>query len=180
MDQKRKDVSFNINTVYCIISKKKVMNWCGYKRPDEEAESVVVEALTKSDRSRLFMPGDQAFKSSRNGEWVTFIIPGLRQIYPEVDNKDRNYLLQTMCSGKELPTFYNIDEYGSIKGRQPDILYQLIGDITPYDVLHVRVEDLKDTMRFNLPDANGSIITLRYERKPFIDMDVKENKFNNV
>lgn len=174
---------------YCIVSPKKIMNWSGYKVDNSKSESYVVTNLKQNDTKSLFSPGNYALRDYHNPEhWITFIVPGLRQYYRKVDNKDPDFILQTMCASKEVPFFKDISEYKLIGEDVTEVYYQLIGDITPYDVLHVKVSDLikikrKGSIYFQIPNAVMDI-ELVFDSTDNLNFEfmikTSTNKFNDL
>lgn len=173
--------------VYCIVSPKKIMNWSGYKVINSKSESYVVSNLKQSNTKLLFSPGNYALKDYHDPEhWITFIVPGLRQSYKTVNNEDPNFMLQIMCASKELPSFKDISEYKLVGESISEVYYQLIGDITPYDVLHIKVSDLNkesDRIYFVIPNSNKNI-ELMFDSTDNMNYDFMVrsplNKFSNL
>lgn len=115
---------------------------------------------------------------------ITFVIVSLRDLYwnmrPNLTVQQQTVLDTTM--NKNLPEFHNIFNYRLLQDLGPEMptyLFQLVGDITPFNVVHIPVRDFimainnKSPISILLPDID-IIIQLSYEHADFWDTQTQQ------
>ena len=147
----RHEPKINLNDLYAYVGEK-IYNWNGFKEVSQQSEEYAYFGYYQVEDvkcSKLFCGASNLFNDYIKGiydgnEFITFIIPGLREIYSANQKllPSSEITMFFESADKDVPKFKNISEYSSIKMDKNDIsLYQLMGDITPYDVLHISFKD---------------------------------------
>lgn len=152
-----------------------------------QSEEAVKFALTqKLESSNLFLSGDNIFcylnknmTSNMCDHYITVVIHNLPDLY--WSNKENIFdetLEIDLAIKQPFPTFKDINEYRSvnqlINQSNPLVLYQLLGTISPYNVLHIPIryfiESLNNKRPINISlDRIDTIIQLNYEQFDFWD-----------
>jgi len=131
------------------------------------------------DAEQLFLKGDDLFAYIKDHpdvikQNVTIVIKGLtnlfwerRKLLPEEIQNLSNAINQPA------PDFKNVAEYQSLRNIDSP-LYQLFGNITPYNMLYIPVRDFVNSINQNIPiqvkiNGLGIIISLHYRDYDFWD-----------
>lgn len=184
-----------LRQIYSRFQRKKIFYMYGFD-PDIDIDFLHENAMHTFNMtgygSSHFLSGNNMFgyihrnlDTSTCNNWITFVIPDLRTIYlrniEQLDDTKRELLLESVDTNP--PTFHNAS---SIKGnielsRMFNYFeYQLLGEITPFDVLHITAKDFvycinhKIPLKFILNDLQ-IIITLTYIEEDFWDTQYQEN-----
>lgn len=174
-----------------------ILNYDGPPATSDYTEYAANAAVRlEAGASKHFLSGDKMFgylyrhinQDMCNGI-VTIVIPGLRNLYwtnRTLLPRDEQQPVEA-AQTKPLPRFHNIYSYDSLSNyRQianvPE--YQLIGSITPYDVIHIPVRYFVDRINFQQPieaelTPTDIKIQLSYEPYDFWD-DEYQNIINHV
>ena len=140
-------IPINLRDIYARVQADKIINWYGFKDEDYDyfEKTVRRNISTKIENSDYFVNAGNMFAylwkhidSINCGDIVNIVIPGLRNIYYNHRaflSKDEKNLLETSMK-QPLPQFLSI--YGDNKNPTMEE-YQLFGDITAYDVIHIPV-----------------------------------------
>lgn len=113
---------------------------------------------------------------------ITFVITNLRDLYwnMRLNLSIEQQVQLDRAMNKSLPHFQNIFDYPSLQNLGPELpthLFQLIGDITPFSVIHVPVRDFINAVNNKLPvlvwlPELAIIIQLSYQEADFWDTQV--------
>lgn len=144
--------NLNLRDLYVYVGEK-IYNWTGYKTISGVSEFAAYNEVNNLDgpRSKLFFGGSNLLNMDiRDEDTINIIISGLRGYFDKPKTEDEE-MLRLFCSVKESPEFYDISNYDSIKDNNNFELYQLIGDITPYDVLYMSGKQFKEATKRGLP-----------------------------
>lgn len=115
---------------------------------------------------------------------ITFVIVSLRDLYwsMRLNLLPQQQAALDIAMNKRAPQFHNIFDYRLLQNLGPEMptfLFQLIGDITPFSVVHVSVRDFivavnnKSPIPVWLPDL-GVIIQLSYQEADFWDEQTQQ------
>ncbi len=186
----------SLNDLYSYTGEK-IINWKGHKNisvlSEIAAYSGYFAVQSQVKPSKLFTNASNVYIDSYNmlykgDEIVTIIIPGLRDKFKakkELLVSERNLFLDMLDC--EIPTFKNIFEYKSLEDEEGEIpLFQLIGDITPYDIISIELSQLIETINKKNPlifliESINLKIQIDYSESDFYDFEskylIKEVKF---
>ena len=155
-------IPLRLEDLFARVQADRIFNWNGYTETSFFSEDAANAAVRmESGGSRLFLKANNMFgylfrniSASMCSNVVNIIIPGLRNLYWQYRHllpaNEQNLLAISMQ--RELPSFTNIYSYRSLQyyGEKANISeYQLLGSITPYDVVHVPVEHFIDLLNRN-------------------------------
>jgi len=169
-----------LRDTYARIEDKAIVKFDSFPKVNERSEIAALAAInSEPGGSKHFITSNKMFGYLyRNTKLcrgiITIVIPNLRNLY--WDNRyslvrSEQIPLETAMD-KHLPVFYDIFDYRGLQyyrnfANVPE--YQIIGNITPYDVVHVSAVDFIDRINKNqpiligIPDTN-IIISLDYEQ----------------
>lgn len=174
-----------LQDVFARVQDSRIFNQQSYKYESEESEAAAVKSVNMDlGGSKLFLSGDKMFgyiwrNPNLKNQIINIVIPGLRNRYfqdKHLLSHEEQAILNTSMN-QQLPVFYNIYDYSSLKGFSEKANvneYQLMGTITPYDVLHISVVNFvdlinrKQPLRFKL-EPLPLIISIEYYDYNFWD-----------
>lgn len=150
--------NLNLRDVFVYVNgNERIINWSGFKTVSPDSELAALNALQEkgSPRSKLFTGGISLFhKSIKDTDVINIAIPGLRDYYERKPLDSDTQMMKLFCSIKDTFTFYNVRNYNSLSDGK--LLgdwnrFQLIGDLTPYDVLYMTGLQFREAVASNLP-----------------------------
>lgn len=146
----------------------KLYNVEGFEEENESSYLAVVKDSNRND-SILFFNGSNLWKLHKNylpDETINIVIPGLRQ-YFNLSNIPSEYNLFNVAMSTLEPKFKDISDYNSDIKELSYSRFQLFGDITPYDVLHLKVKDyitaIKDNVEFIFNVKGYGVIYIKHD-----------------
>lgn len=169
----------------------------GYTGPNLEAETKAIESITTGfsepnffiGSSNIFAYLDRTVNSNLCSDHISIVIPGLRDFYWNKRSLlSQEELIQLSIAMKNPSvSFKNIFEYKSLKQLRNSSfvpIFQLYGDITVYDVVHVPVSYFLECINTKIPisiqlEGVPIIINLMYADFDFWDPD-KQKVVNNI
>lgn len=156
----------------------------GFDYVGEESKQSAMLKLTMQGGQIHFLEGNKIFSylwrnlKKHYDDKVTLIVPGLREIYKRHINlfpEEANYIRDTT----EKFDFYDVYGYSELIYLNKNVNeYQLIGTISPYDVLHIPVVifiaainqklplifKLNDFITIHITYTNADLYDIEYQR----------------
>jgi hypothetical protein len=156
----------------------------GFDYVGEESKQSAMLKLTMQGGQIHFLEGNKIFSylwrnlKKHYDDKVTLVVPGLREIYKhhiDLFPEEANYIHDAI----ENFEFYDVYGYGELIYLNKNVNeYQLIGTITPYDVLHIPVVifiavinqnlplvfKLNEFITINMSYTNADLYDLEYQR----------------
>lgn len=165
-----------LRDLYCTVWESPVYQLKGPLNEDELDASIKLE-----NNDILFVRGDDVFKYVYENEdhkdsWITFVINSLPRLF--VDNQSKLDCKEQIAIDNAIkqvpPRFKNIKEYDSIDLPKGVNLFQLIGNIHPYNIVYVPVSEFIRLIKENKPIkirilGIDYIIQISYEQFDFWD-----------
>jgi hypothetical protein len=169
-----------LRNTYCRIDNKEIFEVEGYSKGNKKYKKKALESIERefSDGEGDIFTADSNFYISGGdiynylydkkgcGAIITLVIVGLKNLYwnhrEQLDENEKSELSGYMTH--ELPSFKDIFDYKNVEKYNTLIdypVYQLFGEITPYDVLHITVDDF-----INIINSSAFI------EVPLVDTDV--------
>lgn len=157
---KESRVSLLLKDVYGTVSDKPVYIMPGLLEGDLAAEYVAEKSFSGQNGPALFVRGDEIYKHlERSGVkegYVTIVVSGLPNIYSRnkemLSQKDSVNLELAVL--RPLASFKNIFKYDAIRPFAENAsmsLYQLFGDVTPFNIVYIPVADYKYFVENSVP-----------------------------
>lgn len=186
-------VPVHLRSTFCRIEPNIIKNYDGPTEVSYLTEEAALSTVMNGQGGSLhFLTGDNMFayvykmiKSDKCSHKITFVVPGLRNLYwnhrKQLSDSDLSELKIAM--NKPEPTFHDIFVYDRMfeYKKNADVSeYQIIGSITPFDVVHlpmikfVYLLNNKGKLLFKLMSTNV-ILELQYEKYDFWD-----NEYNKL
>jgi hypothetical protein len=179
-----------LRDIYAKVEPYPLLDVEGLEEVSKDTEQLAALELQKLlPKTSLFIRGSDLYSylsryitADMCNHVITFVIVSLRDLYW---NMRLNLSIQQqaqldMVMNKRAPQFQNIFDYPLLQDLGPEVpthLYQLIGDITPFNVVHVSVRDFINAVNNKLPipvwlPELAIIIQLSYEEADFWDTQV--------
>lgn len=183
-----------LRNTYAYIGPNRIYNLNGYSEIDESSENDAVSATSLTEGG-LFITGDNLIKyfsrymnNNLCKYFITIVLPGLRDIYSDNRNTLSNdeQSLITIAVRKLLPSFHDIYKYQSLfklESKTEISEFQVIGMITPYDIVHIPVEYFINKINNGEPisillESTNIIIQLSYTNYDCWDDEQQKIIFN--
>lgn len=144
-------ISIRISDVYAHIGKNKIVNWWGYGSPNSNSQSDLING-----KSSLFVKGNNLLSELRinkNNYLISFVVPGLRILFNSSKYllSSEEQLLLDISSKRDLPSFFDVGDYDDVSTDKLYTTFQLMGSITPYDILSLPVKEFKRRINSRIP-----------------------------
>jgi hypothetical protein len=179
---------FKLADIYGGVGPRPIQMMNGFSEVGCESEQSAILKLTMQGGRIHFLEGNKIFAYlSRNlakhyDDIVTFVVPKLNKVY--MDNVemfgDEQKTIKEI--NKNNFRFYNVYNYAALshyENVRNVNEFQLIGNITPYDVLHLRVPifiALLNTNKFlDFYIHEDIIIRLDYTKNDFFDIEYQKD-----
>lgn len=194
-DIQKPSIDIYLRDVYARVQSSAITEFTGLSTQNDDSERAAIKRITTGEFSQeYFLKATDIYrylyrhKSSHEHDIVTIVIPGLRDQYYSnklMFNTDERQDI-TIKMSTPRPTFFNIWDYKKLEHYQ-DIFtrisndpvldsglieYQVFGEITPYDVVHISVKDFIQAINDRQPiiiNIPLMTITLWYEPSDFFD-----------
>lgn len=161
-----------------------IFNLHGFDVIGEESKQSAMLKLTMQGGKIHFLEGNKIFSylwrnlPKHYDDKVTLVVPGLRDIYKHHIDLFRDEQ-DAINSLKKDFTFYNVYDYGELAYLPKNVNeYQLVGTISPYDVLHIPVVIFIIIMNKRSPlifKLNEFItINITYTEEDFYDIEYQK------
>lgn len=182
-----------LRNTYARIQKTRIFSMIRDQEPNRDTEAAAVNSLQMElFGSNLFLEGPKMMGYiSRNYSRydcdtpISIIVPGLRNIYYEhIDYfpKEREKILSSILESE--PYFYDVYDYPSLRGFR-DIRnvseYQIFGTVTPYDMLHITMEQFVNSINrqqpliFLLREDPDIFVSLTYTKDDLWDIEYQRS-----
>ncbi len=173
-----------LRDVYATIRSRPLYYMEGPLIESSQTETDAKIALNTADfeASNLFISADNIFpylNKNMNSDlckhYITIVIHNLPDLYwSNRQNISQEILGVDLAFKQPYPKFKDINEYPSVKLTNPLVLYQLFGNITPYNVLHIPIRYFVESLNAKKPinislSGINTIIQLNYEQFDFWD-----------
>ncbi|CAH6419054.1 Hypothetical protein HVR_LOCUS247 [uncultured virus] len=180
-------IPLRLEDLYARVQDNRIFNMFGYSEVGEASEDSARKAiLMESGGSRLFLNAANMFSylyRNMGSDWcnkvINIVVPGLRNLYWKYRyllHPNEQAILAT-CMEQQLPNFTDVYSYQSLKYYEEIANiheYQLIGTITPYDIVHIPIINYidslnnKQTIKVKLDNVNV-FIYITYKDYDFWD-----------
>lgn len=180
--------NINLRDIYSGVGPKPVCTYRGFDAVGCESEQSAILKLTMQGGKFHFLEGNKMFAylwrniEKHCNDIVTFVVPGLRQIYLEniyLFEEEQQYIIDV---NKEVFEFYNVYNYATLTqytGVKNVNEYQLIGSIGPYDTLFIPVAIfvavLNTNARLEFRIHENVIIYVNYDKNDFFDLEYQKD-----
>lgn len=177
--------TLRLNSTFAWLASEPITSFRGYKEVNKVSEASAQRSVLLPIRdSGNFIAGNKVISylyqdPSQLNTIITLVVPGLRGMIWEhkrlLVEAQRPSIEATM--ERPLFEFYDIYEYPSVSetARNDDLAqYQLIGKVTPFDVLHISMNDYLYYIKNNTPVViavpnSQLIVELHYNSYDFWD-----------
>ena len=179
---------FNLRDIYGGVGPKPIYYYHGFDKVSEESAQSAMLKLTMQGGKLHFLEGNKIFAylwrnlAKHANDIITFVVPGLRQIYYKNINLFNEEKEDIININKTTIDFYNVYNYGELSQyyyTKNVNEYQLIGTITKYDVLFIPVAVfialLNTNTQLEFRIDNDIIIYIDYNDNDFFDLEYQKN-----
>lgn len=180
-----------LRDTYARVQTGELFSFEGIHEASKESESSAADSIIKGfsepnffiEGSNLFGYFDRSLNSTVCNQTISIVIQGLRDLY--WNNRDKLPVEEQrpleIAMKQSPPSFHNIFNYKSLTRLRDQILvpmFQVYGNITPYDIVQVPVRHFLDSINKKIPivvelEGIGIIIQFSYAEYDFWDPEEK-------
>jgi hypothetical protein len=178
---------FWIRDTYIRLAPFPLLTDISYEEESKDSETAAYDG--RDDMDTLYLSGKNIFQYLAHNEYnddliLSFVITSLRDLYYNNRKQlpQQEQILLTNLMHTTIPSFKDIFEYKSLTKYRDHYefpLYQVMGYVTPYSVLHVPIRHFIDSVNMNAPiqcelDGTNIIIQLDYREYDLFDYERDE------